>query len=63
MAFVHIRMERGHMRHLKLLRQTLAGMHNVLQCHSVTGALNYVSMVIERDLEENKPQSGLPLEE
>ncbi len=50
-AFVHIGMERGHMRDLKLFRQTLAGMPDVLECHSVTGDFDYVLKVIARDLE------------
>nr|WP_172672213.1 Lrp/AsnC family transcriptional regulator [Variovorax paradoxus] len=50
-AFVHIGMERGHMRDLKLFRQTLAGMPEVLECHSVTGDVDYVLKVIARDLE------------
>ena len=50
-AFVHIGMERGHMRDLKLFRQALAGMANVLECHSVTGDFDYVLKVITRDLE------------
>jgi DNA-binding Lrp family transcriptional regulator len=50
-AFVHIGMERGHMRDLKLFRQTLARMPEVLECHSVTGDFDYVLKVIARDLE------------
>ncbi|MES2530552.1 MAG: Lrp/AsnC family transcriptional regulator [Pseudomonadota bacterium] len=50
-AFVHIGMERGHMRDLKLFRQTLAQMPDVLECHSVTGDFDYVLKVIARDLE------------
>lgn len=50
-AFVHIGMERGHMRDLKLFRQTLARMPDVLECHSVTGDFDYVLKVIARDLE------------
>jgi Lrp/AsnC family leucine-responsive transcriptional regulator len=47
-AFVHIGMERGHMRDLKLFRQTLALMPEVLECHSVTGDFDYVLKVIAR---------------
>jgi len=50
-AFVHIGMERGHMRDLKLFRQTLGRMPEVLECHSVTGDFDYVLKVIARDLE------------
>jgi Lrp/AsnC family leucine-responsive transcriptional regulator len=50
-AFVHIGMERGHMRDLKLFRQALARMPEVLECHSVTGDFDYVLKVIARDLE------------
>lgn len=52
MAFVHIGMERGHMRDLKSFREALVRMPNVLECHSVTGDFDYVLKVIAADLEE-----------
>jgi DNA-binding Lrp family transcriptional regulator len=39
------------MRDLKLFRQTLASMPEVLECYSVTGNVDYVLKVIARDLE------------
>ncbi|RYF60460.1 MAG: Lrp/AsnC family transcriptional regulator [Comamonadaceae bacterium] len=50
MAYVHIGMERGHMRDLKAFRQALARMPDVLECHSVTGDFDYVLKVIAADL-------------
>lgn len=50
MAFVQIGMERGHMRDLKRFRQTLTEMPEILECHSVTGDVDYILKVIARDL-------------
>lgn len=49
-AFVHIGMERGHMRELKRFRQTVVQMPDVLECYSVTGDVDYVVKVVARDL-------------
>jgi DNA-binding Lrp family transcriptional regulator len=50
-AIVHIGMERGHMRDLKPFRQALTRMPDVLECHSVTGDVDYVLKVVARDLD------------
>ncbi|WP_281076977.1 Lrp/AsnC family transcriptional regulator [Variovorax paradoxus] len=51
MAFVHIAMERGHVRDFKRFRQAVTQLPDVLECHSVTGDVDYVLKVIARDLE------------
>lgn len=49
-AFVHIGMERGHMRDLKGFRQAVVRMPEILECYSVTGDVDYVVKVVARDL-------------
>ncbi len=50
-AFVHIGMERGHMRDIKRFRQAVQQLPDVVECHSVTGDVDYVLKVIAPDLE------------
>ncbi|MFY7856579.1 MAG: Lrp/AsnC family transcriptional regulator [Rubrivivax sp.] len=50
MAFVHVTMERGHMREVVKFREGIAAMSQVLECHAVTGDFDYVLKVVARDL-------------
>jgi DNA-binding Lrp family transcriptional regulator len=50
MAFVHVTMERGHMREVVKFREGIASMGQVLECHAVTGDFDYVLKVVARDL-------------
>lgn len=49
-AFVHVTMERGHIREGVKFRELIAGMAQVLECHAVTGDFDYVLKVVARDL-------------
>ena len=49
-AFIHIAMEKGHIRELLKFKDLIAEMPEVLECYSVTGDFDYVIKVIARDL-------------
>jgi DNA-binding Lrp family transcriptional regulator len=49
-AFVHVAMEKGHIRDLSKFTDVLVGLPEVLECYSVTGDFDYVVKVIARDL-------------
>lgn len=49
-AFVHVAMEKGHIRDLSKFTDVLVGLPGVLECYSVTGDFDYVVKVIARDL-------------
>lgn len=49
-AFIHISMEKGHIRELPKFKDLIAEMPEVLECYSVTGDFDYVIKVIARDL-------------
>lgn len=49
-AFIHIAMEKGHIRELPKFKDLIAEMPEVLECYSVTGDFDYVIKVIARDL-------------
>jgi Lrp/AsnC family transcriptional regulator, leucine-responsive regulatory protein len=49
-AFIHVGMEKGHIRALKEFTDLVAAMPEVLECYSVTGDYDYVIKVIARDL-------------
>ena len=49
-AFVHVTMERGHMKHLEPFRAAIASTPQVLECHAVSGDFDYVLKVVARDL-------------
>lgn len=49
-AFVHVTMERGHLREVVKFRDVVAGMAQVQECYAVTGDFDYVLKVVARDL-------------
>ena len=49
-AFVHVTMERGHMREVGQFREVVRSMGQVQECHAVTGDFDYVLKVVARDL-------------
>ena len=50
MAYVHVTMERGHIREVMKFRDIVAGMSQVQECYAVTGDFDYVLKVVARDL-------------
>lgn len=49
-AFIHVAMEKGHIRDLKSFTDAVVGLPEVLECYSVTGDFDYVIKVVARDL-------------
>jgi len=49
-AFIHVAMEKGHIRDLSKFTNAIVGLPEVLECYSVTGDFDYVLKVIARDL-------------
>lgn len=49
-AFIHIGMEKGHIRDLPRFQDLVADLPPVLECYSVTGDFDYVLKVVARDL-------------
>lgn len=49
-AFIHVSMERGHVRELEKFKRLLANLPEVQECYVVTGDFDYVLKVIARDL-------------
>lgn len=49
-AFIHVGMEKGHIRDLPKFMQVIAELPEILECYSVTGDFDYVIKVIARDL-------------
>jgi Lrp/AsnC family transcriptional regulator, leucine-responsive regulatory protein len=49
-AFIHVAMEKGHLRELPRFQDLIAEMPEVLECYSVTGDFDYVIKVVARDL-------------
>jgi Lrp/AsnC family transcriptional regulator, leucine-responsive regulatory protein len=49
-AFVHVTMERGHMREVKKFRGFVETLSQVQECYAVTGDFDYVLKVAARDL-------------
>jgi DNA-binding Lrp family transcriptional regulator len=49
-AFVHVTMERGHMRDIAKFRSFIQSLPPVQECHAVTGDFDYVLKVVARDL-------------
>lgn len=50
LAFVHVTMERGHMREVVKFRDGVSAMAQVQECYAVTGDFDYVLKVVARDL-------------
>lgn len=49
-AFIHVGMEKGHIRDLPRFQDLVANLPEVLECYSVTGDFDYVVKVIAPDL-------------
>jgi DNA-binding Lrp family transcriptional regulator len=49
-AYVHVTMERGHIREVRKFRDVVASLAQVQECHAVTGDFDYVLKVVARDL-------------
>lgn len=49
-AFIHVAMEKGHVRELPKFNEMIVGMPEVLECYSVTGDFDYVIKVVAPDL-------------
>ena len=49
-AFVHVTMERGHMREVTQFRGLVQSLAQVQECYAVTGDFDYVLKVVARDL-------------
>jgi Lrp/AsnC family transcriptional regulator, leucine-responsive regulatory protein len=49
-AFVHVTMERGHMRDIQRFRGFVQSLPQVQECYAVTGDFDYVLKVVARDL-------------
>lgn len=50
-AFIHVTMEKGHIRDLPKFKGLIAGLPEILECYAVTGDFDYVLKVIARDLQ------------
>ncbi|MBA4177978.1 MAG: AsnC family transcriptional regulator [Leptothrix sp. (in: Bacteria)] len=50
MAYVHVTMERGHIREVVKFRELVSHMAQVQECYAVTGDFDYVLKVVARDL-------------
>lgn len=49
-AFIHVSMERGHIRELQKFQDLVGNLSEVQECYSVTGDFDYVLKVVARDL-------------
>jgi len=49
-AFIHVSMERSHVRELEKFKDLLGSLAEVQECYSVTGDFDYMLKVVARDL-------------
>lgn len=49
-AFIHVAMEKGHLRDLPKFTDVIVSLPQIVECYSVTGDFDYVIKVIARDL-------------
>ncbi|RZT39499.1 Lrp/AsnC family transcriptional regulator [Cupriavidus agavae] len=49
-AFIHVTMERGHIRDLSKFKSLVAELAQIQECFSVTGDIDYVLKVVAKDL-------------
>ena len=49
-AFIHVAMEKGHIRDMKNFTDVIVDLPEILECYSVTGDFDYVIKVIAHDL-------------
>src|SRR5262245_38728459 len=50
-AFIHVTLERGHIRDLPKFKSSLASLPEILECYAVTGDFDYMLKVIAHDLQ------------
>lgn len=50
-AFIHVAMEKGHIRDLSRFTEAIVELPEVLECYSVTGDFDYVIKVVASDLQ------------
>jgi DNA-binding Lrp family transcriptional regulator len=50
-AFIHVTMDKGHIRDLTRFKDQIAGLAEVQECYAVTGDFDYVLKVVARDLQ------------
>lgn len=49
-AFIHVAMEKGHIREMRKFVDVIADLPEILECYSVTGDFDYVIKVVAQDL-------------
>jgi len=49
-AFIHVAMEKGHIRDLKKFTDVIVDLPEIVECYSVTGDFDYVIKVVAHDL-------------
>ena len=49
-AFIHVGMEKGHIRDMKKFTDVVVDLPEILECYSVTGDFDYVIKVVAHDL-------------
>lgn len=52
LAYVHVTMERGHMREVARFREALMLLDQVQECYAVTGDFDYMIKVVAKDLKQ-----------
>lgn len=50
-AFIHVTMEKGHIRDLPKFKTVIAALPEIQECYAVTGDFDYVLKVVARDLQ------------
>ncbi|MCX7902018.1 MAG: Lrp/AsnC family transcriptional regulator [Burkholderiaceae bacterium] len=50
-AFIHVTMDKGHVRDLPKFRAMVAALPEIQECYAVTGDFDYVLKVVARDLQ------------
>lgn len=49
-AFIHVAMEKGHIREIRKFTDVIVELPEILECYSVTGDFDYVIKVVAQDL-------------
>jgi DNA-binding Lrp family transcriptional regulator len=50
-AFIHVTMDKGHIRDLPKFKNVVAGLPEIQECYAVTGDFDYMLKVVARDLQ------------
>lgn len=50
-AFIHVTMDKGHIRDLPKFKSVVAGLPEIQECYAVTGDFDYMLKVVARDLQ------------